>query len=220
VSPRQLREHLAAARQWGLRFVDLAELVSVILAGHDADGLAAIVFDDSLVGVHRHAMPILTELGLPATVFAVTGALGSSPQWWDGAARVMTSAELSETAEGGFRIASHSRTHPSLPQLPLEELRQELVGSRRELEDLISAEVDLFAYPFGHYDPRVREEVALAGYRAAFSFVNGRVVAGLDPFALPRLGMWKQSRRRLAYHLARSARSWPGTDLPAVGAGV
>ncbi len=175
------------------------------------------MFDDSLVGVHHHAMPILLDLGLPATVFAVSDALGSSPSWWPGAGDVMTAAQLLEMAELGFGVASHTRSHPSLPTLGRSRLGDELGGSRRALEDLVSGPVDLFAYPYGHHDPTVRLAVAEAGYRAGYSFLNGRLTAGLDRYRLPRLNMWSgQGRARLAYHLARPPASWPDTQLETV----
>lgn len=213
VSTATFRRHLLDARGWGLRFVALADLTAAFLAGGDLDGMAAVVFDDSLVGVHHHAMPVLLELGIPSTVFTVTNALGQSPPWWSGAARVMTHAEVTEMAEHGFDIASHTRTHASLPSLSDTALAGELTTSKAELEDLTSRPGATFAYPYGHHDPRVREAVEGAGYLAAFSFLNGRVTQGLDRFMLPRLNMHAgQSRTRLAYHLARSAGSWPDTQ--------
>jgi peptidoglycan/xylan/chitin deacetylase (PgdA/CDA1 family) len=216
VSVQRLRRHLTAAMDWGLRFVDLGELVSSFLDNRSVDGLASVVFDDSLVGVHHHAMPVLLELGLPATVFTVSDALGASPPWWDGAARLMTRAEVEEMAAAGFRIASHSRTHVSLPSVSPDILHDELAGSRHQLEDMVGAAVDLFAYPNGEHDPRVRAAVADAAYRAAFIFLNGRIVGDLDPLRLPRLAMGNQTRSRLAYDLARPVRSWRDTQLAAV----
>ncbi|HEX2063500.1 MAG TPA: polysaccharide deacetylase family protein, partial [Acidimicrobiales bacterium] len=210
VSPRQLRAQLTAARAWGLRFVDLAELTEAVASGEDLDGMAAVVFDDSLAGVHHHALPVLLDLGVPATVFAVSDALGTSPPWWPGAARVMTRAELEEMAALGFRVASHTRTHPSLPPLGARRQADELAGSRAALEDVTGGPVELFAYPYGHYDPGVRAAVADAGYRAGYSFLNGRITAGMDRFRLPRLNMWPgQGPARLAYHVARPPASWP-----------
>jgi peptidoglycan/xylan/chitin deacetylase (PgdA/CDA1 family) len=220
VSPSRLRQHLRSAIQWGLRFVDLAELTTAVVSGHDTDGLGAIVFDDSLVGVHHHALPLLVELGLPATIFTVSDALGSTPPWWDGAARVMTPAEVEEAASAGLRVASHTRTHRSLLALDADGVHDELSGSKSRLEDMVGSEIDLFAYPYGHHDLRVREAVARTGYRAGFTFLNGRVTAALDPLRMPRLGMWQgQTTLRLAYHLARSPRSWPDSQRdPVVGA--
>lgn len=218
VSPAQLRRQLTTAVDMGVRFVDLVTLTEAFLSGQPVDGLAAVVFDDGLVGVHRHALPVLADLGLTATVFAVTSGLGSSPPWWRGAARLMTRGELAEVAGAGFAVASHTRTHPSLPGLDATGLADELVGARHELQDLVQTPVDLLAYPFGHHDARVREAVAAAGYAAGFSFLNGRITAGLDRFRLPRITMWAgQGRARLAYHLARSSRSWPDTQSDVVG---
>lgn len=218
VSPSQMRHHLLMARRAGLRIVSLEELTDAFREGRDLDGLGAVVFDDSLSGVHHYAMPVLLELGIPATVFTVSAALGEDPAWWPGSARVMTAGEIREMAACGFTIASHTRTHRSLAGAPPGARIDEVVGSRSELEDLVGTRVDLFAYPYGHYDRDARAAVEEAGYAAAYSFLNGRVVEGLDRFRLPRLSMWSgQGRLRLAYHLARSAGSWPDTQLEEVG---
>lgn len=217
VSPGHFRRQLDLARQAGLSFVTLEEVTTGFLAGADVDGLAAVVFDDALAGVHHHAMPVLLELGVPAAVFAVSAELGKDPPWWPGAARVMTAAEIREMTDAGFSIASHTRTHRSLAGAERRALVDEVNGSRSELEDLTGRTVGLFAYPYGHFDRAARAAVQEAGYRAAYSFLNGRIVAGLDAYRLPRLNMWSdQGRARLAYHLARPARSWPDTQLDEV----
>lgn len=214
VAPDLLRKQLAWARQWGTRFVDLLELSEAVAAGRSVDGWAAVCFDDSLAGVHHHAMPVLADLDVPATLFTVSAALGDDPPWWPGAERVMTSAEVEEWAAAGLRVVSHTRTHASLPHVSDAQVRDEILGSRGELEDLIQEPVTLFAYPFGHYNPLARTVAKEAGYRCAYTFLNGRVTPEMDLFRLPRLNMWSgQSRARLAYHLARSAASWPETQL-------
>jgi len=218
VSPSQMRRQLVMARRAGLRMVSLEELTRTFREGGDLDGLCAVVFDDSLAGVHHYAMAVLLDLDVPATVFTVSSALGQDPPWWPGAARVMTPDEVKEMADCGFTIASHTRTHRSLAGTPADVRADEVVGSRSELEDLVGTRVDLFAYPYGHYDRDARAAVEEAGYEAAYSFLNGRVIKGMDRFRLPRLNMWPGQRRlRLAYHLARSPGSWPDTQLDEVG---
>jgi peptidoglycan/xylan/chitin deacetylase (PgdA/CDA1 family) len=218
VSPRLFRRQLELALRWGLRFVDLADLTDRFLAEQPVDGLAAIVFDDSLVGVHHHAMPLLVELGLPATVFTVTDELGRRPPWWPGAARVMTEAEVREMAALGFRIESHTRTHASLVEVRGERLRAEVAGSKHRLEDLLGRPVDMLAYPYGHHDAAALDVVRDVGYRAGYTFLNGRILIGMDPYQLPRLNMTPgQGLLRLAYHLARPPSSWPPTEHDAVG---
>ena len=217
VTPWRLRAQLVTARRLGLRFVDLEVLTERFLAGAPLDGLATVTFDDGLVGVYRHALPVLVDLGLPATVFAVSASLGATPPWWRGANRLMTRQELLEVAREGFRIASHTRTHPSLPSLGAADLHRELMDARHELEDLAQSSVTMVAYPFGHHDPRVRDAAVETGHKAGFTFLNGRIVDGLDAYRLPRLTMWSGQRLvRLSSHLDRPATSWPETQAEVV----
>lgn len=220
VTAAQLRTHVRVARRVGFTFVTLAELTDRCRRGESVDGLAAVAFDDALAGVSRHGLPLLDELGVPSTLMTVSTAWGSPPRWWPGSARTMTRAELVEAVAHGVQLAAHTRTHASLTALVDGRsggLRDEVSGCRAELEDITGRPVDLFAYPFGHHDPAVRDAVQEAGYAAAFTFLNGRVGSGLDRHRLPRLTMGAhQSAARLTYHLARTARSWPDHQLDRV----
>lgn len=210
VTASDLEDHLTLVRRSGSRIVHLSRLVDALLGGRDVTGQVAVVFDDALVGVHHHGLPVLAALGVPATIFAVTSHVGTTPPWWPGSARTMTRAELAESVAAGCEISGHTRNHPSLPALSDPELADELGGGRAWLEDLAGRPLDLLAYPFGHHDKRVRDTAQALGYRAGFSFLNGRLVEGQDRFKLPRLTMHAgHTRARLAFHLARSSASWP-----------
>jgi peptidoglycan/xylan/chitin deacetylase (PgdA/CDA1 family) len=149
---------------------------------------------------------VLADLGIHATVFVVSDAVGRDPWWWSGADTVVTEGELRDIVAAGHRIGSHTRTHASLPDLDDAPLRDELAGSRARLEELTGQTVDLLAYPSVHHDARVRAAAGAAGYRAGFTFLNGRVAPGLDMYELPRLTMSdRQGSARLAFQLARPA---------------
>jgi len=219
VSAGQLRAHVDTVRRAGLQIVALGEIVDRLTARRPVDGLAAITFDDALVGVHRHALPVLRELQVPATVFVVTDALGVTPPWWPGAARTMTADELREAVADGVELHSHSSVHASLPTLPPADLHADLTRSRAVLRDTFGAPADLLAYPSGHHDAAVRAAAADTGFRAAVTFLNGRLRAGDDPLRIPRFtahaGMTAVT---LARHLARPPALWPDHQLDAVGA--
>jgi peptidoglycan/xylan/chitin deacetylase (PgdA/CDA1 family) len=70
---RQLR-HLA--RRY--RMVGLNELARAAAGDGSAGGLCAVTFDDGLAGLVEHALPVLTELGVPATVFVPSDYVGDS----------------------------------------------------------------------------------------------------------------------------------------------
>jgi peptidoglycan/xylan/chitin deacetylase (PgdA/CDA1 family) len=64
--------------------VSLAEFVDRLQRGASLRSIAAIAFDDGYAGVFEQAAPILHGLGISATVFIVTDAVGrSNGVWWD-----------------------------------------------------------------------------------------------------------------------------------------
>lgn len=83
VSPARLRAQLAFLRdQYDV--VPLGELVRRWRAGASTRGCVAITFDDAYLGVLQHALPVLRELDLPATVFVASDhALAGGTYWWD-----------------------------------------------------------------------------------------------------------------------------------------
>lgn len=75
ITPTMLRQELKEA-QGTLRFVHLAEAVSVLERGERLEqGLAVLTFDESFATTVELALPVLRELGVPATVFVTTGFL-------------------------------------------------------------------------------------------------------------------------------------------------
>lgn len=213
VSVRRLRQHLAVVARLGLRVVPLRELAGALAAGEDVTGQVAVVFDDALLGVHRLAMPALAERGWPATLHPVVDRMGVDPPWWPGSQRTMTWDELAEAVQLGLELGGHGTTHACLPCLDDRELATELRAPRERLAEVGGRPVDELAYPFGHYDPRVRDAAREAGYRTAYTFLNGRVTPDADRWRLPRFTMHQGiDPFRLAHQLSRRARDWPAND--------
>ena len=75
---------------------------------------------------------------------------------------------------GLVTIGSHTVSHPILTRIDDQHLERELTESRRVLEDRLGRSVDLFCYPNGSMDQRVRE-VAERVYRAAVTTDYGFV---------------------------------------------
>jgi len=217
VSGRQLRDHIATLRRLGLRIVPLGEIVARLGRGEAVDDLAALTFDDALVGVHHVALDILTEAAAPATIFIVADGIGISPSWWPGAQRTMTASELDEARGAGVGLEAHSSRHQSLPRSTAADLAEDLAHCRRVLTDDFGSNAELLAYPFGHHDGSVRDVARACGYRAAFTFLNGRARPGDDLFKLPRLTATRtMDRVTLARHLARAPHDWHGHQADTV----
>jgi peptidoglycan/xylan/chitin deacetylase (PgdA/CDA1 family) len=190
----------------------------------------AITFDDAFASVARIAFPILSSLGLKATVFAPTAYIGqavglrwSGTEQWTGTPHEselapMTWDALGRLMEAGWEIGSHTRTHPHLTQLDDASLRAELEGSREACRAGVGRACDTIAYPYGDVDARVVDFTRDAGYVAGATLSHR--LAGLGPYRVPRVGIyrddrWWRFRLKLnpAVRRARQSSRWP--DPPA-----
>ena len=77
----------AAQMTWLRRhteLVPLADVVARLRTGQPVRNRVCVTFDDGYTGVFTHALPVLRDLGIPATVFLVTSAAEhTAPFWWD-----------------------------------------------------------------------------------------------------------------------------------------
>ncbi|MHB1669306.1 polysaccharide deacetylase family protein [Thiomonas sp.] len=83
-------------------------------------------------------------------------------------------------------IGSHTVTHPILSTLDEAGIQQELQASRLMLEARLARPVELFCYPNGSHDERVRR-IATQVYRAAVTTEEGLVTEPVDIYAMPRI---------------------------------
>lgn len=112
---------------------------------------------------------------------------------------IMTWDEVRALARAGMDVESHSRGHRVLQTLDDAMLTDELAGSRRDLEAELGRPVRIIAYPVGrriHDEPRIRNALAAAGYRAGLSNHSGvnpmwpralRNALPIDPYDLRRI---------------------------------
>lgn len=159
------------------------------------DDAIALTFDDALHTVETDALPQLSDLGLPATVFVTTGHVGGDNRWGGHASRgipvlpVMTWDTLGRAAEAGITIGAHSRTHPDLMTVPGTDLEDEVGGSQEDIRRELGIVATQFAYPYGAVDATVRT-AATRYYAHAVTTTLRPLAPAQDHHALPRLDAW------------------------------
>lgn len=182
--PRRFRAQLEMMLEAGFRFMTVAELARRANGAPPPAGLAAVSFDDAMRNNLTTAMPILRDLGIPATVYVPTGWLGGRSPWIgpnaDGA--ILTADELRELAQVGWELGAHTLTHADLSQLDYDSCCREIEGSRTALSELTGATVETLAYPFGRYGEAAIAAARDAGLLAAVTTGSG----SWDPFELTR----------------------------------
>ena len=102
--------------------------------------------------------------------------------------------EVREMAGKGVTFGSHSGSHRIMTQIPLSEVKTELIDSRTTMLEQGIKPVPVFCYPNGNFDRNIQKLVKESGYRAAVGCEVGseRDRPG-DLFALKRISLHEDS---------------------------
>jgi peptidoglycan/xylan/chitin deacetylase (PgdA/CDA1 family) len=188
VSPQAFIGHLDWLDEHGIEVVPL-EAFSADAGGRPR---VALTFDDGYRSVADVAWPELRDRRFPATLYVVSRTLRSGRRFsWDasippGDAALIGRSALLDLAADGLSIGSHTRTHVYLPSVDPDRVRDEVGGSREELEDELGQPVTSFSYPQGGWNSSIRSLVARAGYETAVTMDRGANRPVADPLALAR----------------------------------
>lgn len=181
---RQLRE-LAAA---GFQSAGLETFTSSVSTQPPR---LVITFDDGFVNAGHLAVEPLRETGFQAIQFLVSGLIGRTNEWeqrqGEVSERLMDTAQIRDWLAAGQEIGAHTSTHPWLTRIPLAEAREEIRGSKAWLEDHFGRPIRHFCYPYGDWNPAVRDLVQEAGYATACTTESGVNQPDGDIFRLRRL---------------------------------
>lgn len=154
VHPAAFARHVAFLASGAVRVVPLTEIGRVPVG----ETALAVTFDDAFQNFATDAWPLLRDAGVPATVFAVTGRMGSDNAWGGvdepGIPRLplMDWDALGRTAEEGAEVGAHSRSHPRFTGLGRERLAEEVEGSFDDLRERLGVVPRSFCYPYGDVD--------------------------------------------------------------------
>ena len=132
----------------------------------------------------------------------ITGAsydLGIGCMSWD---------EMHGLISKGIDFQSHTVNHRKLAKLKSEEVRDELIGSKRELEQRLGNSVTAICYPAGSFNQKVLDLAPGCGYSVGFTTqlgVPSYPLEGTARFAIPRLTINGESRLEVFAYVGKLA---------------
>jgi peptidoglycan/xylan/chitin deacetylase (PgdA/CDA1 family) len=219
---------------------------------------AAVTLDDGYRDNYVNAYPILKRHHVPATLFLITGHIGTDDLfWWDkiryavhqtqanklqldefGEFDLSSPKARRETASGAEQMASnlvedkknlfidklvhaanitiptelgtelnlswdevarmneddidfgaHTVSHPNLTRVPLDQARNEVTQSKKDIEKGSGKPCNLFAYPLGALNDSVDDIIRQSGFIGAVTSNPTWITPKIDPYRLGRLGV-------------------------------
>ncbi len=160
VSPEQFRQQMKFLKEGYYNVISLERLADMI---SDKERIphntVVITFDDGNRNNYTSAFPVLKEYGLPATIFLVSD--------WIGKDNFLTDPQIKEMERYNIDFGSHTRTHPFVTELSGEELKEEIVSSKKAIEEISGKPVYTFCFPFGGKNKDARQILQEAGFKAA-----------------------------------------------------
>jgi peptidoglycan/xylan/chitin deacetylase (PgdA/CDA1 family) len=168
VNPDQFERHVQELKAAGFTTATMSELAT---ATAPMEKKVVFTFDDGFRNVLENATRPLCNAGFKAIQFLVPNFLGKLNEWdlRDGEVPepLMDEFQVREWMAAGHEIGSHSMTHASLTRLSVRDAREEVISSKKKLEDLFAISITHFCYPYGNWNEAIRDVVIEAGYQTA-----------------------------------------------------
>lgn len=191
--------HFLKSRHYNV--ITLEELVGLIKNKKQVPAKTiCISTDDGYRDNYTYAFPILKKYNLPATMFIIIDEVGR-PQGdrlsWD---------EIKIMQDSGLiTFGSHTLGPEPLINFKSEaQIKRQIFDSKKILEEKLGSKVELFSYPEGLFDSRIKQLVIDAGYSGAVATNPGKDYADDDVFLLKRLRISENSSNMLIFAIESS----------------
>lgn len=182
VTPENFKRQMEYIKKNGYKVITLDELARSI---KDKKSLkrnkVVITIDDGYRDNFQYAYPVLKKLGFPATIFLITDFIGTGKGFlnWE---------EVVTMSKNRIFFGGHTKTHFYLGSMMDEKAAlDEIIGSKKAIEEKIGMPVDYFCYPGGGFNEKTKALVAQAGYQGACTTNRGFAKFNRDVYELKRI---------------------------------
>lgn len=190
MTPEKFESQMKWLKDNGFTVIPLSEAVAYLQGKRDSLPTKAIVItaDDGWKSVYTHMLPIIKKYNLSVTLFIY-------PQTISEGNNAMTWEQLKELQDTGlFDIQSHTYDHPNFkqakkrlsPERYQTYVSNQLVRSKKILEEKMNKTIEFLAWPFGIYNDALENAAANAGYTMAFTIDYKAANRNFRPMAQPR----------------------------------
>ena len=147
------------------------------------ENVIGISIDDADKSFYHTAWPKFKEKNIPVTLFVNTSTVVKNNKNylnWD---------EIRELKSEGVTIGAHSHTHDHMPDLGIDDIKNELETSNRIFLKELGEIPSLFAYPYGEASQEIINLLQEYKFKVAFGQHSGVINETSNMYYLPRFSL-------------------------------
>jgi peptidoglycan/xylan/chitin deacetylase (PgdA/CDA1 family) len=168
INPYIFEKQMITLKNAGYKFIWMSEIEQA-LKDKSNQKYVAITFDDGYESFYSQTYLFIKKHGIKITNYIIYDSIGKL--------NYMSKPQLQKIySEGLLEIGSHTLNHSDLRAFSDEEVKRQLVSSKKSLEKEFGISVVSFCYPFGFFNEKTISLVNEAGYKNATTTQLGSVV--------------------------------------------
>lgn len=190
MTPEKFESQIKWLKDNGFTIIPLKEAVDYLQGNRASipDKAVVLTADDGWESDFSYMLPIIKKYNVPVTLFIY-------PQTISQGKNALTWEQLKQLqATGLFDIQGHTYSHPNFRQAKKSMspaayekfVTNELVNSKKILEEKMGTKISFLAWPFGIYNTELENAAKNAGYVMAFTIDYRAANKNFRPMAQPR----------------------------------
>ncbi len=179
----QLNSHIEELTKEKYIIKSLDFIIDTILNDGDLpENTIGISVDDADKSFLEVGWPLFKRNNIPVTLFVTTGTISNNQKYinWD---------QIRKLKEEGVVIGAHSHTHAHMPDISIEEVRNEIETSNKIFLKELGEIPTLFAFPYGETTDEIIELVKEYKFKVAFGQHSGIINETSNMYYLPRFSL-------------------------------
>lgn len=192
VKPCVFERQMSYLKDNNYQVIGLSDLVEFLEKGEELPQKAVVItFDDGFEDNYFNAFPVLKKYNFPATVFLATGLIGGEINNSQNIPlKMLNWRQIEEMHSSGLvDFQPHAVSHQRLDKFDKNKIKEEIIESRKIIEEKLDKKCLFFAYPKGKYNQDIIEILKENGFKAARTVDAGKVNKGDDLFKLKRVSI-------------------------------
>lgn len=197
VTEKQFEQHLKYLKEKNYETITFKDLLNNKYKNRfDKEKKYVILtFDDGYEDNYKYAFPLLKKYNFKCVIYLVSDLKYNkwdvdNPTNPEKKFPLMNLEMIKEMEKYGVEFGGHTKTHPKLSKISLEEAANEILESKATLEKKLNHELISFAYPYGDLNEKVKQIVARAGYHFAVATDSGDICFSQDLYQIRRIGIF------------------------------